>query len=235
MNKEEFKNIIINANYFTKYEAIVDIKTKEIYAYEALSKFEIDNNIISTEDIFRYLHHNNRLFFQLEKRNKELQIKNFPKNKKLFLNFDADICVSAEQQNYWELFLFEQKDNVVVEITENGSDDETSAKIMRDFSSWLSNKSIETALDDFGQDGSMFSFFMMNGSKYIKIDKSFIRQIDLNKNYLHYLKGVLKTIKLNGQKSIIEGIETKEDLELAKKLDCDYVQGYYFDEHKIVR
>ncbi|AXX93255.1 hypothetical protein CPU12_12370 [Malaciobacter molluscorum LMG 25693] len=235
MNKEEFKNIIIKANYFTKYEAIVDIKTKEIYAYEALSKFDFDNNIISTEDIFRYLHHNNNLFFQLEKRNKELQIKNFTKNKKLFLNFDADICVSDEQQNYWENFLLSQKENIVVEITENGSDDETSAKIMRNFSSWLSNKSIETALDDFGQDGSMFSFFMMNGSKYIKIDKSFIRQIDLNKNYLHYLKGVLKTIKLNGQKSIIEGVETKKDLQLAEELDCDYVQGYYFDQYQIIR
>ncbi len=44
---------------------------------------------------------------------------------------------------------------------------------MRNFSSWLNNKNIETALDDFGQDGSMFSFYMMNGSKYIKIDKSF--------------------------------------------------------------
>ncbi|AXH10551.1 hypothetical protein CP960_08270 [Malaciobacter halophilus] len=235
MNNIEFKYLILNAKYFTKYEPIIEVCNDEIFAYEALSKFEIDNNLISTEDIFRHLHHNNKLFFELEKRNKQLQFENFNVDKKLFLNFDADIFVSSEQQSYWELFLNDKKDNIVVEITENGSDDETSANIMRDFSSWLSSKNIDTALDDFGQDGSMFSFYMMNGSKYIKIDKSFLRQIEANRNYLHYLKGVLKTIKLNGQKSVIEGVETKRDYELVKELGCDYMQGYYFDEYLIVK
>ncbi|RXJ87825.1 EAL domain-containing protein [Arcobacter sp. CECT 8985] len=235
MNMKEFKNIIIEADYYTKYEAIIDINTTDVYAYEALSKFEIDNKIITTEEIFRYLHHNNELFYKLEKRNKQLQIQNFNMNTKLFLNFDADICVSEEQEKYWENFLIKNKNSIVVEITENGSDDETSAKIMRNFSTWLSDKSIDTALDDFGQDGSMFSFFMMNGSKYIKIDKSFLQQIKSNRNFIYYLKGVLHTIKLNGQKSIIEGVETKQDLEIAKSLGCDYVQGYYFDEYKIIK
>lgn len=235
MNNIEFKHIILDSKYFTKYEPIIDTKTDDIYAYEALSKFEIDNNLISTEDIFRHLHHNNKLFFELEKRNKQLQFDNFTEDKKLFLNFDADIFVSCEQQSYWEIFLNDKKDDIVVEITENGSDDETSANIMRNFSSWLNNKKIETALDDFGQDGSMFSFYMMNGSKYIKIDKSFLRQIEVNHNYMHYLKGILTTIRLNGQKSIIEGIETQRDYDLVKELGCDYMQGYFFDELIIVK
>lgn len=229
MNKEEFKYIITNAKYETKYEAILDSKTLEVFAYEALSKFTIDSNKITTEEIFVKLHHNNELFFNLEKRNKELQIKNYNLNKKLFVNFDADIVVSKEQQKHWATYLNKYKDRLVVEITENGSDDESSAKIMRNFSKWLVEMDILVALDDFAQDGSMFSFYIMNKSKYIKIDKSFIKQIRKNKNYKYYLKGLLETIKANNQKSIIEGIETKEDLELVKDLDCDYVQGYYFN------
>lgn len=234
MNYIEFKHLILNAKYHTKYEAIINLKNNEVFAYEALSKFEIDSNLISTEEIFRKLHHNNKLFFELEKRNKILQIKNFPLKNKLFLNFDADIFVTNEQQNYWEKFLITNKDNIVVEITENGSDDESSANTMRDFSHWLTSKGIDTALDDFGQDGSMFSFYMMNKSKYIKIDKSFLYQIKKNKNYIFYLKGLLKTIKENGQKSIIEGVETKDDYSLVKALECDYVQGYYFDDLQII-
>ena len=234
MNYIEFKHLILNAKYHTKYEAIINLKNNEIFAYEALSKFEIDSNLISTEEIFRKLHHNNKLFFELEKRNKLLQIKNFPLKNKLFLNFDADIFVSDEQQDYWEKFLTSNKDNVVVEITENGSDDESSANIMRNFCHWLSSKKIDIALDDFGQDGSMFSFYMMNKSKYIKIDKSFLKQIRINKNYIHYLNGLLRTIKENGQKSIIEGVETKYDYELTRHLDCDFIQGYYFDSLQIV-
>lgn len=235
MNTTEFKYLISNATYYTKYEPILYVKNQEIYGYEALSKFDIKNELISTEEIFRKLHHNTDLFFSLEKRNKELQVKHHIQNKKLFLNFDADIVVTSEQQSYWESFLCEHKENLVVEITENGNDDETSSHIMKNFSSWLQEKGIRTALDDFGQEGSMFSFFIMNNSQYIKIDKSFLKQIHLNKNYFYYLKGLLHTIKLNGQLSIIEGVESKEDFDLVQKLECDFMQGYYFNDLVITK
>ncbi|AXH11403.1 EAL domain-containing protein [Halarcobacter bivalviorum] len=235
MNTQEFRYLIKNAKYQTKYEPIINSKNESIYAYEALSKFEIDQEIISTEEIFRKLHHNNLLFFELERRNKELQIECFDEDKKLFLNFDADIVNTIEQKEYWEDFLKPHKENIVVEITENGSDDEKSTKIIHQFSQWLKNKNIDSALDDFGQDGSMFSFFLMSRSKYIKIDKSFLAQIRENKNYTFYLEGLLKTIKMNNQKSIIEGIETKEDYDLAVNLGCDYMQGYFFNDLVIIK
>jgi len=235
MNTQEFKYLIKNAKYETKYEPIIDSTNNSIYAYEALSKFEVKEEIISTEEIFRKLHHNNTLFFELERRNKELQVECFSEDKKLFLNFDADIVNTIDQKEYWEDFLKPHKNNVVVEITENGSDDEKSTKIIHEFSQWLENKNIESALDDFGQDGSMFSFHLMGKSKYIKIDKSFLMQIRKNKNYIFYLEGLLKTIKKNNQKSVIEGIETKEDYDLSLELGCDYMQGYYFNDLVIIK
>ncbi len=235
MNTFEFKHLIENAQYNTKYEPILETNTSDIFAYEALSKFEINKIIINTEEIFRNLHHNNSLFFELEKKNKLLQIESYTENKKLFLNFDADIVKSNEQRTHWEIFLNEYKDRIVVEITENGSDDEKSVEIIHEFSSWLTNQGIDSALDDFAQDGSMFSFFLMNKSKYIKIDKSFLRQIRENNNYIEYLKGLLKTIRLNNQKSIIEGVETIDDYLLVKELQSDYMQGYYFNDLVIIK
>lgn len=235
MTTEEFRYTIQNAKYQTKYEAILEKDSLSIFAYEALSKFDIPSKIITTEEIFRKLHHDNELFFNLEKRNKDHQIQNYHLDKKLFVNFDADIVVSKEQQKYWENFLTIHKEKVVVEITENGSDDESSAKIMKNFSKWLNDKGIDIALDDFAQDGSMFSFYIMNKSEYIKIDKSFLAQIRKRKNYIPYLKGILYTIKLNNQKSIIEGIETKDDLEFVQSLNCDYIQGYYFNDLVIIK
>lgn len=235
MNKIEFKYLIENAKYQTKYEAIINTKDDSIYGFEGLSKFEIDQQVISTEDIFKKLHHNNRLFFELEKRNKRHQVENYSENKKLFLNFDADIVNTIEQKEYWEGFLKSYKSNIVVEITENGSDDEKSTEVMHSFSSWLNEKGIDSALDDFAQDGSMFSFFLMDRSKYIKIDKSFLHQIKKNNSYIEYLKGLIKTIKLNNQNSIIEGIETYDDYLLAKELKIDFMQGYYFSDLMIVK
>ncbi len=235
MDTLEFKHLIKNSEYKTKYEAIIDIRDDSIYGYEALSKFEVNQEVLSTEEIFRKLHHNNKFFFELEKKNKEHQIENYREDKKLFLNFDADIVNTFEQKEYWENFLKPHKNEIVVEITENGSDDEKSSKIMHDFSSWLQKKGIASALDDFAQDGSMFSFYLMNRSKYIKIDKSFLAQIKKNPAYIEYLKGLLKTIKLNNQKSIIEGIETYSDYSFAKELEIDFMQGYYFSDLTIIR
>ena len=122
-----------------------------------------------------------------------------------------------------------------MEITENGSDDETSMEIIHNFSSWLNKKGIASALDDFAKEGSMFSFFLMDKSKYIKVDKSFLKQIKKSPNYIEYMKGILKTIKLNGQLSIIEGIELKEDYLFAKEIGFDYMQGYLFNDLVIIR
>jgi len=233
-NIDNLKTVICTAKYITKYEPILDVKSLDIFAYEALSKFELPRKSITTEDIFRELHQNNNLFYFLEKRNKKLQVNHFNEDKLLFLNFDADIFITQEQREYWKNFLNPIKDNIVVEITENGSDDETSFEIIHNFSKWLKSNAINTALDDFGQDGSMFSFKLMNETGFIKIDKSFIKQIKSNKNYLYYLKGLIKTITLNGQKTIIEGIESYEDLQIAKDVNCDYVQGYLFKDNNII-
>jgi len=195
-NIENLKALIITAKYITKYEPIINTHTNDIYAYEALSKFELKRNSISTEDIFRELHKNNQLFYYLEKRNKQLQVDNFNEDKKLFLNFDADIFVTKEQKKYWQNFLKPIKNKIVVEITENGSDDEKSAETIHEFSQWLRYNSIDTALDDYAQDGTMFSFKLMNDSKFVKIDKSFLREIKKNKNFFYYLEGFVKTMRL---------------------------------------
>lgn len=225
MKNKRFRQQILKANYATKYEAILQKDSFEIFGYEALSKFDMKLN---TEKIFKELHHDNKLFFKLERKNKKLQLENFNKDCKLFLNFDADIVKTEKQRKYWKKFLLDYKEKIIVEITENGSDDESSANIMKSFSNWLSKNKINAALDDFAQDGSMFSFHIMNNCQYIKIDKSFLKELRLNKNYIFYLDGFLKTIKANGKKSIIEGIENLSDLELIKDLDYDFLQGYYF-------
>lgn len=235
MNILEFKYLIKNASYKTKYEAIINTKDESIYGFEALSKFEINDEIITTEEIFKKLHHNNKLFFELEKRNKTHQVDNYSEDKKLFLNFDADVVNTIDQRTYWEGFLKPHKKEIVVEITENGSDDEKSIEVIHGFSDWLRKKGISSALDDFAQDGSMFSFYLMNRSKYIKIDKSFLAQIKKNPSFIEYLKGLVKTIKLNNQNSIIEGIETEDDYLLAKELEIDFMQGYYFSDLTIIK
>ena len=42
------------------------------------------------------------------------------------------------------------------------------------------------------------------------------------------LDGVVKAINSIGMKTLIEGVETKEDVELVKNFGVNYIQGYYY-------
>jgi len=72
----------------------------------------------------------------------------------------------------------------------------------------------------------------MIGSKYlnIKIDKSILWNISSDKNDKEMLRSIMSFIKELGLDIIQEGVETKEQLELAIDCGCDYVQGYYFSK-----
>lgn len=63
----------------------------------------------------------------------------------------------------------------------------------------------------------------------LKIDKVFISNADLgsNKNIMNYIMLIAKRLGVN---TIVEGVETKEQVEYIKKLKCDAIQGYYYSK-----
>ena len=63
----------------------------------------------------------------------------------------------------------------------------------------------------------------------IKIDKVFVDKADLNsnKNIINYIMLLAKRL---GVRTIVEGVETKEQVEFVRKLKCDVVQGYYYSK-----
>ena len=65
--------------------------------------------------------------------------------------------------------------------------------------------------------------------RIIKLDKTFTR-IDSNPNMVIVLENVIKMIKALNMKIVVEGIETKELVEKFRKLDCEYIQGFYYSK-----
>ncbi|MBL7481174.1 bifunctional diguanylate cyclase/phosphodiesterase [Legionella bononiensis] len=87
---------------------------------------------------------------------------------------------------------------------------------------------IQFALDDFGIGFSSIHLLKKLPISFLKIDRSFIKGMDLNPDDATI---VLTTIQLShglGIKSIAEGVESNEQLNLLNKWGCNIVQGYYF-------
>ena len=64
----------------------------------------------------------------------------------------------------------------------------------------------------------------------IKVDKSLIRNIDVNTNLQSIVKAIVTMSDSLGMKNIFEGIETAEELAVIKNLKGHIIQGYLFSK-----
>ena len=87
---------------------------------------------------------------------------------------------------------------------------------------------IKLSMDDFGTGYSSLSMLRMLPIDELKIDKSFIDTVLLDKGAQQMVQSII-TIGKNLEMDVVaEGIETKEQLDILTHFGCDRFQGYYF-------
>jgi EAL domain-containing protein (putative c-di-GMP-specific phosphodiesterase class I) len=96
--------------------------------------------------------------------------------------------------------------------------------------STLQEKGLEISIDDFGTGYSSLSYIKHLNVDRIKIDKSFIDDIEFNKEARSIVRAIIKMGHSLGMKVLAEGIETPNQLDILKALECDEGQGYLFSK-----
>ena len=117
---------------------------------------------------------------------------------------------------------------VELEITESifMKDFERSIKLL----TAIRDLGITIALDDFGTGYSSLSYLKRLPINTLKIDKSFIDNIDTNEREKVIVDGIILLAQKIGLDVIAEGAETKKQIELLKGMGCNQIQGYYFSK-----
>jgi diguanylate cyclase (GGDEF)-like protein/PAS domain S-box-containing protein len=87
---------------------------------------------------------------------------------------------------------------------------------------------IQVSLDDFGTGYSSLSYLQKFDIDYLKIDRSFVRDLSSNSNNMALCEAIIVMAHKLGIKVIAEGIETQEQRDLLIAAKCDYGQGYLF-------
>jgi len=87
---------------------------------------------------------------------------------------------------------------------------------------------VQISMDDFGTGYSSLAYLRNFPFDKIKIDRSFVREMLVRKDCQAIIRAVVGLARSLGITTIIEGIETKEQLEAAKAEGCDEGQGYLF-------
>ncbi len=107
----------------------------------------------------------------------------------------------------------------------------------RFLSSYDAQKAIQTyrkqgftiALDDFGMGYSGLELLYQADPDFIKIDRFFIQNLEKDPRKYQLVSALVKLSTQLGFEVIAEGIETKAEYLLCKKLGCTYAQGYFIE------
>jgi len=230
INAECLIDLIENKRFGVEYQPIVSCNNQETFAYESLARFYTqDNESIRPDLVYQSLHSSPLSLFQVEYQQKKLQLSYAVNNYDIFVNLDQDSYFSSgviDQSNpFLKLFKEFQKSTVIVELIENSEiNDAIMSLAMIDN---LSKNNIPTAIDDVCNPQSMISTSVIQLVDYIKLDKFVIKNKN-NKNFMLLVSSIIDYAHSTKKKVILEGVETADDLSLAKKLKCDFVQGFYY-------
>lgn len=97
----------------------------------------------------------------------------------------------------------------------------TELKRLRDFG-------VQIAIDDFGTGYSSLSYLRRLPVDQLKIDRSFISGSEDAVESDKIVKSIISLARSLGLSIIAEGVETREQFERLRVLDCDKAQGYMF-------
>jgi PAS domain S-box-containing protein/diguanylate cyclase (GGDEF)-like protein len=112
------------------------------------------------------------------------------------------------------------------EITESGLMENAAAALQQMES--LKSLGCTLAIDDFGTGYSSLSYLQKLPVDDIKIDRSFIMDMNKSGGSREIVRIVTELGRILGKRVIAEGIETEYDLHVLRQLKCDCGQGYYF-------
>ena len=94
----------------------------------------------------------------------------------------------------------------------------------------LRDLGVRISMDDFGTGYSSLSYLRSFPFDKIKIDQSFVRDLNKNKDAIAIIHAVSGLGTSLGMTTTVEGVETKEQLELVRAEGCTEVQGYLFSK-----
>lgn len=232
--QREIKKAINNKEFYLKYQPYININTNKIIGFETLIRW--DSEKYGNVSPYKLIRNAEEMGVITEigewvLKQASLFAKKINENKKYKLKISVNISaiqlmesdfynrtmrIIKEAGNQIELMCLEMTETVLIESIETG------ATVIQE----LINQGFDIALDDFGTGYSSLKYFKELPTNIIKIDKSFVDNIETNTYNQKLVKVMIQIAHNKGVEVIAEGIETEGQLNILKSYGCDIVQGY---------
>lgn len=213
------------------FQPIIDINNNEIYGYEALMRPE---GLSPQGFIQKYADNNKAYYIELITFYNALRcFKGFGKKydikgKYLFINSMPMITLYDSDLNF---ILSEFSDIIPFIVLELLEFESTTKHCMAHKQSLREKLNIQLAIDDYCTGYNSIDTVNDILPNIVKIDASFIHNIDINHTHQNLLKIMLRSIRDRKIKVIAEGVETKEEyIYIKNNTDIEMIQGFFFSK-----
>ena len=231
---EELTRAVNNKEFVVFYQPQVEIHSGEIVGAEALVRWEHPVKGLLYPDKFINFAENKGYIVEIGRQvleqatqdmkhwlDEDYPIKTIAVNlsvkqirDKTFLSIVKDIIQESQlETNHLE---FEITETILM------TDYEYSYKVLEE----LNNLGITISIDDFGTGYSSLSYLKKLPINKIKIDKSFIDEIEYDENDIEITKAIIAMSHSLRLEVLAEGVENESQRKVLEKLECDKYQGY---------
>ncbi len=230
--KEELIKAMEEDRIVPFFQPIYNIKENEIEKYEVLMRIKDGKNYLSPFPYIKVAEENNLI--------EKLDLIIIQKGLKYKSEVDVDdiiklsINVSGRNLNdsnflskvvlLTDQYKIKYK-NIIFEITETQNIEDLDRLI--DIIHSFRKLGFKFSIDDFGTGFSSMQYLKRIPADYLKIDGSFIKDINENEENFYLVKSIVSMAKAFEMTVIAEFVENEKILNRLKEIGIDYAQGYY--------
>ena len=241
--ERQMEDAVKNDEFFVMYQPKIELSTDKIIGAEALVRWNSSDpelgllspvkfisifekngfieelDFIVYEKVFKFLRN------QIDIGNNVVPIsvnmsRNHTKNDKIN-NFISRFITTFNKYHL-------SPDLVEVEILEQSVADEKI--VLQKVIDALHNNGFSIAMDDFGSGESSLNMLSSIPIDVVKFDQNFLRNNSSLEESSDFITSLVDLGKKLNKKTVFEGVETKEQRDFLRSINCDVVQGYFYSK-----
>jgi diguanylate cyclase (GGDEF)-like protein len=229
----ELRNALVKKEFELHYQPIIDLRTGKIAQAEALLRWRKANGEIILPSAFIEIAEDSGLIVEIgewiwDEATTYIRSLNAGPHFSLAVNVAASQFNSNQHSAAAWLEMLKDKgispNSMVLEITERMMLHK-SYRVMRKIE-MMQEAGCKFSVDDFGTGYSSLASLKSFNFDYIKIDADFIKLLTPNSQDAALVMAMISMAKGLGLESVAEGVETVEQENILKAMNCEFAQGY---------
>lgn len=227
-----------NDEFYVLYQPKINLENDKIIGAEALARWQSAELGYLTPDKFIPIFENNGFIKKLDFAVYEMVFKFIRKQLDenqpvvtISLNMSR-VHVDASEfiEKFMTLFNKYNIPSKLIEIEILERSGSTEKPILLEITEELHKRGFVVAMDDFGSGESSLNMLNSVPIDVLKFDQNFLRNTTNEKENEAFIASLVKMAQQMHKKTVFEGVETEEQRDFLRSINCDCVQGYFYSK-----